>query len=1111
MRIFLQAFISIVILMAFQPFSSFALDTSFPIFIDSPGKGFISLGIFNSEGQQIRTIAYAKETKGGKHGFIWDGTTDLGLPVAPGTYTANGIFFIEQPKLEWVMKVAKNGNPPYRTADGKGDWGGNLSSPTGLCSNSKSIVMSWGCVEDNQITGVQEMDADGNIICRYYTFYPWDSRWASAMDDNNLYLGILNWGKGLEIAEYKIGTPRGKILAKLPSKMVKTPKGRWKYREMNSIDGIAITADRIFATVGTNNELFIIERATGNILKKVDAPSPFGLAVYGDRLLVVSDGQVVKYTLDGTKESVLVPKGKLTAPYAIAVAKDGTMFVGDSGQPNGFDIDAESGSKQIYVFDAKGALKGKIGKEGGAPRSGKFDSQALGDISSMCMSPDGKTLFVNDVSTGFSRTSRWSLDGKLEKEWFCRKLECSPDAVNPARPNETVKVGGPFDDLMTVQCWDMDFAKKSWRPAWRYTMKYEDNWQEDVVKGYGHGGNYLKDEAGKILPWPIFGYGAECGMATVQGRNYMMSGEGAIFTYAPDQAPKLVGMVFPHRCEMKDGKIQTYYDQGPNNWFTWADRNGDGKVQIDETIVTEKPEPLTEIKRMARMVFDDKMNIIIMTLGKPDPANGQVSQLCILPLKEILPNGAPVYDWSQLKYLDPNWKYPSMTGGDGQKKVPFIWTSNLIPTRDAYYTILDPSCDKKLKLPGIDGDGWWAGRNWRKKIAKFDKETGKCLWSVGRRAPSVAEPGQMYNPISLGGVAKDAVFAADAMGVVWVWSTDGFYLGQLFNGPENKKPDEYSLYIELQGVNIVSTPDGKLYCVANDCGTSVQEIKLPKTQSLKGPAITVTAEQAAKIKPWDPDGVMPTSKPVYHVRRVSKAPTINGEFDGREGWWSFEDGTKNEEALILLDGERMASVRMMYDDKNLYMGYTVRSFNGTLNSGSELPACPFVSGAYVDAYFAPDWAQPQRGEVKEGDMRIIMAQVKGAEGKAGNFQQGYWQKMKGGTNGQDIKSPAAAVHFDQIKEVPGLQFAYRDEGKKDDTGRNLYTVEVAIPLEAIGIANPAGKKIGFDMSVAAANESGDRRERAAHWAGLSEGIVVDRPGSIKLLPENWGTLEFMAK
>ncbi|MCY2995973.1 MAG: hypothetical protein NTY19_50200 [Planctomycetota bacterium] len=56
--------------------------------------------------------------------------------------------------------------------------------------------------------------------------------------------------------------------------------------------------------------------------------------------------------------------------------------------------------------------------------------------------------------------------------------------------------------------------------------------------------------------------------------------------------------------------------------------------------------------------------------------------------------------------------------------------------------------------------------------------------------------------------------------------------------------------------------------------------------------------------------------------------------------------------------------------------------------------------------------------------------------------------------------------------------------------------------------DPAGRSVGFDISVAVANQSGDRRERAMHWAGLSEGVVVDRPGSAELVPRTWGTLNF---
>ena len=86
---------------------------------------------------------------------------------------------------------------------------------------------------------------------------------------------------------------------------------------------------------------------------------------------------------------------------------------------------------------------------------------------------------------------------------------------------------------------------------------------------------------------------------------------------------------------------------------------------------------------------------------------------------------------------------------------------------------------------------------------------------------------------------------------------------------------------------------------------------------------------------------------------------------------------------------------------------------------------------------------------------------------------------------------------------------WKDQGVDGRSRLHRTKLEVYVPLAALGLnRDPAGRSVGFDISVAVANQSGDRRERAMHWAGLSEGIVVDRPGSAELLPHTWGTLNF---
>ena len=167
--------------------------TKVPVRFTAPGKGIMSLAAYDADGVLVRSLLHAQAIEAGAQTVTWDATTDLGLPVKAGTYQVKGIFFTERPSLQYVMTVGKSGNPPWRTPDGSGDWGGNLGGPSAICSNGRSLIMVWSCVEDNQVTGVQQMDNEGRVQLRYFTFYPWDTRCAGVMDETNFYLGIENW------------------------------------------------------------------------------------------------------------------------------------------------------------------------------------------------------------------------------------------------------------------------------------------------------------------------------------------------------------------------------------------------------------------------------------------------------------------------------------------------------------------------------------------------------------------------------------------------------------------------------------------------------------------------------------------------------------------------------------------------------------------------------------------------------------------------------------------------------------------------------------------------------------------------------------------------------
>src|SRR5688572_23134974 len=181
-----------------------------PIDVFAPSTGYVSLALVDTNGVMVRNLVYAQPVPAATNRFFWDGTTDMGVPVTPGVYQTRGIFFTNPPSLDYVMKVGTSGNPPWRLRNQTGDWGGDLGGPMGICANSNSILMLWSAVENNELSGIQRMDTNGNIVKRYISYYPYDGRHSAAMDETNWFLGLSNpYAKRLELAVYSLNETNG--------------------------------------------------------------------------------------------------------------------------------------------------------------------------------------------------------------------------------------------------------------------------------------------------------------------------------------------------------------------------------------------------------------------------------------------------------------------------------------------------------------------------------------------------------------------------------------------------------------------------------------------------------------------------------------------------------------------------------------------------------------------------------------------------------------------------------------------------------------------------------------------------------------------------------------
>ena len=1070
--------------------------------ITSPGAGYVSLAVHDAEGRLVRTLLAAEPVQAGERRTVWDATSDLGLPVEAGEYSLRGIYFEEQPEAEFVLKVGKSGNPPYRTPDGRGDWGGNLGFPSALAANSDSVVMVYSCVEDPQITGIQQMDAEGNILMRYASFYPWDLRMAAAMDEENLFLGIGSIDrKTVEIAEYVLGEPRGKILTKLPAKPHEdTTETVWRGRWDAWLSGLAVTPERVYATIAADNAFFIVDRENGKILKRLELDAPSGVAVRGEELLVVSGRRVVRLSLEGKPLGTLVDEGVLKAPNSLALDSQGRVYVGDGGRVKILGPEA-GGAGYVFVFSPQGELERTIGAEGGAAEEGAFVPGAVGRVTAVAVGPGGN-VWVNDVATGFPRTSRWSAEGELERQWFARKISLWADSRNPGRPDEVLWVSDSLSDEPGMSAWRVDLGAGTWEPAWHYSTSWEEMYQEDVFLSFRHNHPLLKRER-----FPVFDYNDPT-FVTHGDRHYFLNGtgngDGTIFMYDGESQPRPVALVSYHRSQRTDdGRIEGFYDQGPNNWFTWADRDGDGRMAMDEIIFTEEPESLAITKRIYEATIDDDMTIHMKRLTQE--GGKEYFRDAELPVREVLESGVPVYDWADLRQ-GVSLEVPNLAGGDGVKRVGTVVVPIPLVVEDSYFALIKPQPEEPLRLAGIDGDGWWASRNWRHRLVKWDAE-GKVVWAVGRRAAGLAEPGQIYHPVHLAGEAEGALFIADTLGMAWVWTTDGYFLGGLFNGPGVTGEPSLGVFGEIQSMNVWTDPQSQdIYLAFSDTGNSIHRVTLPEITAISGGTVRVTPAQAAAAEPWDPDGRAPAEAPEFTAGFTATAPEIDGRLE--DLWYRDAAGERRPEALVLLDGRRLAGVQVLHDRERLYLAYDVLAPHGPVNAGTELPYAAFASGAYVDFVLAPRW-DGRREDIAAGDVRVLLAQIVN-EDEPERFHRAYWPIRGGGENPQTIRSPAASIDFDDISEVRGLEFAFSDPEAEGDSGMVRYRVEVAVPLASLGLEEVAGKTVGFDVSVGVANEAGDRRERAAHWTGLSEGVVVDRPGSAKLLPHTWGTLHFEA-
>lgn len=490
-----------------------------------------------------------------------------------------------------------------------------------------------------------------------------------------------------------------------------------------------------------------------------------------------------------------------------------------------------------------------------------------------------------------------------------------------------------------------------------------------------------------------------------------------------------------------------------NFQFRWSDRNGDGQVQAGECEFSPK-----QIGNLSE--FDGKLNI-------------QAGPVAFL-VKEFLSNGAPVYD---------------------EKKLPLPASATAVYrlSKGGYYRF------------GSDGpDAGYA-------------EDGRLLWSYKNEGAGVGPDRSCgpYTPAQVvcqfGVVGHETApegdlgefFVINANLGSWnLWTADGLLAGRIFRDLRDGKRISWSMKEHGRGLRLDdvtagqehfqgwfcrSTTDGKYYAVAGHNHASVVEVAgLEKFKRLGG-EITVTPADLNQAQAWRKD--------VLKLRAREAAKVLDGySIEGTGLGKSWESQPVAQLEADAQNPGRSVSFQFCHDQANLYLRYVVRGAGPFKNSGEQWDRL-FKTGACADLMLGLQAdADPKRRAPVAGDKRILVSVMKGKP-----VVVLYDAVVPGTAAAQrwEVVSPTGRTEFDRVSLVESARIGLEADG-------NGYTLEVTLPLKAIGLDVQPGRRIKLDWGILETDAEGTAVLSRSYWSNKTTSTLADAPTEARLEPDLWG-------
>ena len=512
----------------------------------------VSLNVYDSEGEIVRSLLCGAPRQKGTHREFWDGLDQSGQPLPPGDYSWKLLAMPGRLKTEYLLTAATNypdpaPDPMQETGHYRLVAPGTHGGPIAVTADESGVYIGAACTENIE-NYLVKLSPDGTRrLWSKMQRVPWKGAVALAKSGEQLLVLSAN----NEIWPYAAadGKDLPPIATSLPPADLGPPADPGKPDDPSRhAAGLAANDREMVLYYPDRGLVRWCDPADGKLIREVSGlEKPSAVAI-------TPDGTT--YCLCGTSILRLDPKGADHAAVVSGLGKPTRIALNTAGELLVFD----AATNQVLRFGTDGKRLAAFGQEGGR-RNGTYDraaQESFLDVGAVAAAPDGGFL-IAEPNTAPRRIARFTADARFDKEWYGGHVWAPWIAVDPENPG-TVFMPSGWNSIMRLA---VDLEKKTWEVRAVYQL---DRLADGMLPGHNNAALFRAFRRdGKL-------YLARCSSYSVIFR----VDDGDRLT--PATAFHLQARHYEKHLR---GPIKEWMKQGKQS-YSWTDADGDGRAQRGE-------------------------------------------------------------------------------------------------------------------------------------------------------------------------------------------------------------------------------------------------------------------------------------------------------------------------------------------------------------------------------------------------------------------------------------------------------------------------------------------------------------------------------------------------